>query len=115
MPFLRPALPRSDPQRGRDVSHVTVRVSGSSDREVVTARSFATGFVFDPYDVPGMRLGASYWRVVMNNRILAPAYQELLKPESPFSYLVVRDDPSTQDQERGWSGRLRSINLARLN
>lgn len=115
MPMLRLALPIADPLRGGEVSNVAIVIGGNRDLDVVTARSFTTGFIFTPSDVPGLRLGASYWRVVMENRILAPAYQELLRPESPFSYLVQRDLPSSEDGQRGWAGRLQSINLTRIN
>jgi iron complex outermembrane receptor protein len=114
-PILQPPLLIPDPLRGGEISNVTLIVGGNRDLDVVTARSFTTGFVFSPSAVPGWRLGASYWRVVMENRIIAPIYQELLKPNSPFNSLVVRDPPSGQDQERGWAGRLRSINLTRMN
>lgn len=115
MPMLQPALPIADPLRGGEVSNVTLVVGGNLELEVVTARSFTTGFVFSPSEMPDLRLGGSYWRVVMDNRITAPIYQELLKPDSPFADRVLRDMPSSEDQQRGWAGRLRSIDLTRTN
>lgn len=115
MPVFQPALVLPDPQRGGEISNVTLIVGGNPGLEVVTARSFTAGFVFNPYEMPGLRLGASYWRITMDNRIIAPIYQELLKPNTPFSTLVVRDPPSSQDVQAGWAGRLRSINLSRIN
>lgn len=114
-PMLQPAVPISDPLRGGEVSNVTLVVGGNSDLDVVTARSLTSGFVFSPSELPDLRLGASYWRVVMKNRIMAPIYQELLKPNSPFNFLVLRDPPSAQDLEANRPGRLRSINLTRIN
>jgi iron complex outermembrane receptor protein len=115
MPMVQTALTIADPLRGGEVSNVTIIAGGNRDLDVVTARSFTTGFVFSPSEMPGLRLGASYWRVVMDNRIMVPAYQALLKPGSPFEGLVVRDHPSSQDVEAGQPGRLRSINLSRMN
>ena len=103
MPMLQPVLPIADPLRGGEVSNVSVTVGGNRDLDVVTARSFTAGFVFSPSDMPGLRLGASYWRVVMDNRILAPVYQELLKPDSALSYLFVCLDPCLPFLPR-WGG-----------
>jgi outer membrane receptor protein involved in Fe transport len=115
LPVLQPAVPIADPLRSGEVSNVTLIVGGNQELEVVTARSFTTGFVFSPLEMPGLRLGASYWRVVIDNRIITPTYQELLKPDSPFNNLVVRDLPSSQDIQANRPGRLRSINLKRIN
>jgi iron complex outermembrane receptor protein len=115
MPMIQPSVPIADPLRGGEVSNVTLIVGGNLDLDVVTARSFTTGFVFTPAEFPSLRLGASYWRVVMNNRIMTPVYQELLKPSSPFSYLVARLPATIEDEQRGWTGRLRSITLRRIN
>jgi iron complex outermembrane receptor protein len=111
MPLLQPSLLIADPRRDGEVSSVPVTVGGNPDLEVVTARSLTAGIVFSPAEYPGLRLGASYWRVVMDNRILTPIYQELLKPDSPLSGLVSRYDPG----EGETVGRLRSINLTRVN
>lgn len=115
LPVLRPSAPIPDPLRGGEISNVTLIIGGNRDLEVVRARSFTTGFVFSPDEIPGVRAGASYWRVVMDNRIMAPMYQELLKPDSPFNHLVERAPASPEDEGRGWKGRLRSITLSRIN
>lgn len=115
MPVLQPTLPVVDPLRGGSVSNVALTAGGNPDLEVVTARSFTAGFVFSPSELPGLRFGSSYWRVVMDNRIIVPNYQEMLKPEHPLNSRVVRDAPSSQDLEAGWVGRLRSIDITRVN
>lgn len=115
LPVQQPAVPIADPLRGGEVSNVTLTVGGNRELDVVTARSFTAGFVFTPSEMRGLRLGANYWRVVMDNRIIAPIYQELLKPGSPFSDLVVRDPPNSEDVQADRPGRLRSINLKRMN
>lgn len=115
MPMTQPSILMADPLRGGEVSSVTLFAGGNPDLEVVTARSFTTGFVFTPSNLPGLRIGGSYWRVAMNNRIMAPNSQELLKPNSALPGRVVRDAPSSQDQQKGWAGRVRSIDLMRVN
>lgn len=115
MPMFEPSLVIADPLRGGEVTNVAISVGGNPDLEVVTARSFTAGFVFTPAEMPHLRLGGNYWRVVMDSRIMAPNYQELLKPESELSDRVVRDPPGEQDVQAGWAGRLRSIDLTRVN
>lgn len=115
MPTLQTTLPIADPFRGGEVSNVVLIVGGNPDLEVVTARSFTAGFVFSPSDMSGLRMGGSYWRIVMDNRIMMPIYQELLKPNSPLPDRVVRDPPGSQDVQAGWAGRVRSIDLTRIN
>jgi iron complex outermembrane recepter protein len=115
MPVFQPSLVIPDPLRGGEVSNVALIVGGNPDLEVVTARSFTAGFVVSPSQIPGLRLGGNYWRITMDNRIIGPVYQELLKPDTPFSTLVIREPPTSQDVEAGWAGRLRSINLSRIN
>jgi len=114
-PMVQPSQPIADPLRGGEVSSVTLIVGGNPDLEVVTARSFTTGFVFTPSELPGLRIGGSYWRIVMDNRIMVPIYQELLKLDSPLTSRVVRDPASIQDVQAGWAGRLRSIDIRRVN
>lgn len=115
MPVFQSSILLADPLRGGEVSNVALVVGGNADLEPVTAQSFTSGFVFNPSAMPGLRIGASYWRVVMDNRIVAPIYPELLKPDSLFSDRVIRESPSGQDVQAGWAGRLRSIDLSRLN
>lgn len=115
MPTYQPTFLISDPLRGGELSTVNIIVGGNRDLEAVTARSFSTGFVFTPAEWPALRIGGSYWRVAMDNRIVVPNYQELLKLDSAFPDRAVRDVPSEEDVQAGWAGRLRSLNLLRVN
>lgn len=105
MPRQGTTLPIADPLRGGEISNVALIVGGNRNLGVVTGESFTAGFVFNPSELPGVRLGASYWQVRMDNRIMMPIYQELLKADSPLTGRVSRDA----------SGRLRSIDLTRTN
>jgi iron complex outermembrane receptor protein len=62
-----------------------------------------------------MHVRASYWRVVMENRIIAPLYSEVLRPDSPLAERVVRALPDSQDLLADQPGRVSQINLTRLN
>jgi iron complex outermembrane recepter protein len=115
MPVTALPLPMADPRRGGQVTNVNLVVGGNPNLDVVTARSFTTGFVFTPFEVPEFRVGGSYWRVVMENRIMVPLYQELLRSEELFDGRVERDPPSEQDLQAGWAGRLRSVDITRVN
>lgn len=114
-PRVQPSLLIPDPLRSGEVTNVTLIVGGNPDLQVVTARSFTAGFVFSPEKLPDLRIGGSYWRVVMDNRIMAPIYQELLKPGSLFGDRIVRDPPTDLDVQAGRVGRLRSMDLTRTN
>jgi iron complex outermembrane recepter protein len=111
----QPMIPISDPLRGGEVSNVILIVGRNRELELVTARSFSVGFSFSPPEMPGLRLGSNYWRVQMDNRIIVPNYQELMEREGAFAGRVVRNDPTAQDLHEGWPGRLRSIDITRVN
>ena len=114
MPTFRSSQFVADPLRRGEVAVVDVILGGNPDLEPVTARSFTMGFVFSPSELPGLRVGASHWRIEMHNRITVPIYQELLT-DSQFSDRVVRDPPHDQDPQMGTPGRVRSIDLRRVN
>lgn len=115
MPAYQPTFLVADPLRGGELSTVNLIVGGNRDLQAVTARSFSAGFVVTPDELPGLRVGGSYWRVAMDNRIIVPNYQELLKLDSAFPDHVVRDPANEQDVRARWPGRLRSMNLQLLN
>lgn len=115
MPTFQPYWLIPDPRRGGEVSSVRMVSGGNPDLEAVTAHSFTAGFVFNSSQAPGLRLGGNYWRVVMENRILVPSYQSLLDSENESIGLIERDAPTEKDLAEGWAGRLRSIDLRRLN
>jgi len=115
MPSYLAVLPVSDPQRGGEVSNFVLRVGGNPDLDVVTAHSFTTGFVFSPASVPGLQLGASYWRVAMADRIVMPNYQALLYEDSPIQGRVARDVSNSRDVQAGHAGRALLVDVRRTN
>lgn len=108
-------FPIADPFRGDSVSPVDVIAGGNRDLDAVTAHSFTAGITFLPSEMPNLRLGGSYWRVVVDNRVVVPRYAELLNLESDWADRVVRDPPSNEDLQAGWAGPLRSLDLSLIN
>ena len=114
MPRFRSSQFVADPLRNGAVAVVDVILGGNPGLEPATSRSFTAGFVFSPSELPGLRVGASHWRIEMHNRITVPIYQELLT-DSQFADRVVRDPPNSQDLQMCMPGRVRSIDLRRVN
>lgn len=113
-PRSESSYPVADSRRGGAVTNLRFIVGGNPELDVVTARSFTTGFVFTPRDLPGMRLGGSYWRVVMDNRITAPSI-DLLNREDEFSDRITRLAPTEEDIQAGRPGALVSLDLGKMN
>lgn len=105
----------ADPLRGGAVSNVQLRVGGNPDLEVVTARSLTSGFVFTPSEWPGMRFAGSYWRVVMDDRIIVPPFNNILNAEDGYFDRVSRADRTADDIAAGRPGALQSLDITRLN
>lgn len=113
-PRSESSFPVPDRRRGGAVASLRFIVGGNPELDVVTARSFTTGFVFTPHDLPGMRLGGSYWRVVMDNRVTAASI-DLLNREDEFPDRVIRLAPTEQDIQAGWPGALQALDISRMN
>jgi iron complex outermembrane receptor protein len=115
VPLRGLALIVSDPRRGGTLSYVDVLLGGNPDLELVTAHSFTTGFVFTPAWASKLRLQANYWRVRMDDRIMAPTSMAVLSSESELVGRVTRNDPNEEDLQMGWPGSMRLIDLTPVN
>lgn len=113
-PRSESSFPVPDQRRGGAVTNLRFVIGGNPELDVVTARSFTTGFVFTPLNLPGMRLGGSYWRVVMDNRITSPSI-DLLNREDEFPDRVIRLAPTEQDIQAGWPGALQALDISKMN
>lgn len=113
-PRSESSFPVADSRRGGAVTNLRFIVGGNPELDIVTARSFTTGFVFTPRDLAGMRLAGSYWRVVMNNRVLGPSI-DLLNREDEFADRITRLAPTQEDIQAGRPGALVSLDLAKMN
>lgn len=114
LPRSESSFPVADARRGGAVTNLRFLVGGNPELDAVTARSFTTGFVFTPRDLPSVRLAASYWRVVMDNRVLAPSI-DLLNREDEFPGRITRSAPTAEDTQAGQPGALVSLDLSRMN
>ncbi|MDY6944899.1 MAG: TonB-dependent receptor [Pseudomonadota bacterium] len=105
----------ADPRRGGTVSAIRIAFGGNADLENVTGHSFTGGVVYRPSRWPQLRLGAHYWRVVMDNRVVAPRFSDLAKVESALPSRVVRAAPTQDDRLAGWPGAVDSVDFSLLN
>ncbi|MBM0108652.1 TonB-dependent receptor [Steroidobacter sp. S1-65] len=108
--FRRPV---ADPRRGDSVSLVGWGVGGNPDLENVSARSFTSGVVYRPNRRPGVQLGAHYWRVVMDDRIVTPRTSGIEKLEELGR--VTRFAPTEADALAGWPGAIQSVDGSLVN
>jgi iron complex outermembrane receptor protein len=115
MPRQEFVFPVADPLRGGAVANVRLVGGGNPNLDVVTARSFTSGFVFTPGDWPEMRFAGTYWRVVMDDRIIVPPFNDILQAEDGFLDRIVRSAPTAEDLSIGRPGPLQSVDLTRLN
>jgi iron complex outermembrane recepter protein len=106
-------LPIADPSRGGSVSLVRLIVGGNPDLENVSAHSFTSGIVWRPNYRPGLQLGAHYWRVVMDDRIVVPRTWDVEKLEQLGR--VTRFNPTEDDSLAGWPGMIESLDGSLLN
>src|SRR5690606_24086197 len=79
----------------------------------VSAHSFTGGVVYRPGDSPGFHLGAHYWRVVMDNRIVIPTPADIQALEGTGR--VSRSAPTEADRLAGWAGAIESLDASLLN
>nr|WP_298723684.1 TonB-dependent receptor [uncultured Steroidobacter sp.] len=104
-----------DPRRGNSVSPVRFAGGGNRDLENVSAESTTAGFVYRPGTSPGWHLGAHYWRVVMDNRIIVPRFSDIGIIEDALPGRVIRAAPTEDDRLKGWRGALQSIDVSIAN
>lgn len=105
----------ADPRRGDTVSTARFLFGGNPDLENVTAHSFTGGLVYRPSSWPDLRLGAHYWRVVMDNRIVAPRFSDLRTIEEALPDRVIRATPTAEDMLAGWAGQVESVDFSLVN
>jgi iron complex outermembrane receptor protein len=115
MPRREFTMPVADPLRGGTPVNLRLLAGGNPNLDVVTARSFTSGFVFTPSNWPGLQFSSTYWRVVMDDRIVVPPFNEILKFEDGFLDRVIRSEPTAEDILAGRPGTLQSVDLTRMN
>lgn len=115
LPRLDVRVPTVDPARHGELALPTWRAGGNAELKPSNAESFATSARFTPPGLPGLHLGASYWRIHVDETIGIPSPEQLLSAESLFDDRIIRREPSAEDIEASVPGRLELIDIRRLN
>lgn len=114
-PTFIPGIALSDARRGGEISLVDITLSGNPDLEPEEARSLTTGVLYTPTAVPGLRIGATYWSIKQDQRVVRTDLFLILQNEEAFPELVVRAAPTPADVAAGRPGRLIAINSQNIN
>ncbi len=115
LPRLEAAVPIVDTARGGELAFPIWRAGGNQELQPSSADSFAASVRFTPGGPLGLRLGAGYWRIHVDQTIGIPLAARLLNAESRFAHRIVREAPSAADLAAGLPGRLALIDITRLN
>ncbi|HET9395050.1 MAG TPA: TonB-dependent receptor, partial [Nitrospiraceae bacterium] len=114
-PTFIPGIPLSDGRRNGEISLVDITLSGNPDLDAEKAKSFNAGFLFTPAWAKGLSLGATYWSVKQEQRVVRTDLFLLLQNEDFFPDLIVRAEPTPADIAAGLPGRLLAINSMNIN
>jgi iron complex outermembrane receptor protein len=114
-PTFIPGIPVQDPRRGNEVSIVDLSLSGNPDLDPEDARSLTAGILFAPEGAAGLRLGATYWSIEQDQRVVRTNPFLVLANESFFPELVERAAPTPTDVAAGRPGRLLGIDAPNIN
>ncbi|MDT9600171.1 TonB-dependent receptor [Sphingosinicella rhizophila] len=114
-PTFIPGIPLPDARRGGEISLVDITLSGNPNLDPEKARSFNAGFVFTPASAAGLSLGATYWSVEQDQRVVLTDLFLILQNEEAFPNLVVRAAPTPADVAAGRPGRLQALNVQNIN
>ena len=108
--------PISDPRRGREPASVALLTGGNPALEATRGESHTLGLEFRPQAIEPLKLSASYWHIVMDNRV-TPALQPtfVLANEALFPERVVRAEPTAAELAQGLPGRIVQVDTSRLN
>ena len=115
LPDIQTIARISDPARENEAANVLISAGGDSSLHPVTAKTFTTGIEFKPDTAMNWTLSADYWRITMDERVLLLAAPLLLANEDMFPDRIVREQPTPAEAERGWRGRLLTIDSSRVN
>jgi iron complex outermembrane receptor protein len=106
--------PIADPRRGESYS-TTLLSGGTRDLEATRGESFAAGIEFTPEAIEPLRLSATYWHVLMDDRITLLNSLFAVANESQVGGRVRRAEPTPQDVAAGLPGRIVQIDVTRMN
>jgi Outer membrane cobalamin receptor protein len=111
----QPVFPVADPRRGGAPSTVSLVTGGNAELEPTIGKALNAGIVFTPAALPPIEVFASYWHVVMDNRITLLQPTLVLANENLFPQRVVRAEPTAVDVAAGLPGSVTQIDISRMN
>jgi iron complex outermembrane receptor protein len=100
---------RNDSYFAEQVAH------GTPELKATHGESFAAGVEFTPEAISQLMLSATYWRVMMNDRVIAlnPAFAVAHEPQ--FADRVLRAEPTAAELAAGLPGRIVQVDASRMN
>jgi iron complex outermembrane receptor protein len=114
LPDLSATTQIVDPRRNESYGALQL-AGGTPDLEATRGESFAAGIEFTPEAVSKLKLSATYWHVVMDDRVTALNPLFAVRHESVFADRVLRAEPTAADLAAGRPGRIVQIDSSRLN
>lgn len=114
LPREEDPVPIADPRRGESYAPMLLS-GGTRDLEATRGESFAAGVEFTPEAIAPLRLSATYWHVVMDDRITLLNHLFAVANESQVGGRVRRAEPTAQDVAMGLPGRIVQIDVTRMN
>ena len=103
-----------DPRRGE--TYVTKQLSGGTPGlEATRGESFAAGIEFTPAAIDPLKLSATYWHVLMDERVIALPPGFAVAHESQVGDRVLRAEPTAAELAAGRPGRVLQIDNTRMN
>jgi iron complex outermembrane receptor protein len=103
-----------DPRRNESYAGVQ-SAGGTPDLEATRGESLAAGIEFTPEAISKLKLSATYWRVHMSDRVLAPDPAFIVANEELFADRVLRAQPTSEELAAGRPGRITQIDASRMN
>lgn len=105
----------ADPRRRGELYLTKQLGGGTRGLEATRGESFAAGMEFAPAALEPLKLSATYWHVMMNDRVIAlnPAFA--VTHESQVADRVLRAEPSAADLAAGIPGHILQIDTTRMN
>lgn len=114
LPRRLDGLPIVDPRRGE--SYLTKQLSGGTlGLEATRGESFAAGIELTAAAIDPLKLSATYWHVLMNERVIALNPVFAVIHESQVGGRVLRAEPTAADLAAGRPGRILQIDTTRMN
>ena len=104
----------ADPRRAESYAAAVV-AAGDPELEATRGESFAAGIEFTPHAIAPLTLSATYWHVVMDDRVVPLNSVFALAHEAEYSDRVLRAAPTAEDVAAGRPGRILQFDASRMN